>query len=37
MTSALSMLKIRVPSMGAISDTGETQGGFPWNKSLGFA
>src|SRR5229473_1970013 len=32
--SALSILKIRVPSIGPISETGENQGGFPWKKSI---
>ena len=31
-SSALSILKIRVPSIGPISETGENQGGFPWKK-----
>ena len=35
--SALSILKIRVPSIGPISETGENQGGFPWKKSILFA
>jgi hypothetical protein len=35
--SALSILKIRVPASGSISETGENQGGFPWKKSLVFA
>jgi hypothetical protein len=35
--SALSILKIRVPSMAPISETGEYQGGFPWKKSILFA
>src|SRR5437899_370934 len=34
---ALSILKIRVPSIGPISETGENQGGFPWKKSILFA
>jgi hypothetical protein len=32
--SALSILEIRVPSIGPISETGEYQGGFPGKKSL---
>ncbi len=32
--SALSILKIRVPSMGPISETGAYQGGFSWKKSI---
>jgi len=36
-SSALSILKIRVPSIGPISETGENQGGFPWKKSILFA
>ncbi|HSX79846.1 MAG TPA: hypothetical protein VLQ80_14895, partial [Candidatus Saccharimonadia bacterium] len=35
--SALSILKIRVPSIGPISETGKNQGGFPWKKSILFA
>jgi hypothetical protein len=33
--SALSILKMRVPSIGPISETGENQGGFPWEKVYG--
>ena len=35
--SALSILKIRLPSIGPLSETGENQGGFPWKKSILFA
>jgi hypothetical protein len=35
--SALSILKIRVPALGSISETGENHGGFPWKKRIVFA
>jgi len=35
-SSALSILKIRVPSMSLFDETREHQGGFPWKKSILF-